>query len=223
MLAGHIGAALAIGRAERRVNLGVFVAAALALDIVLWVLVLLGAESVSIPATFASTHQAEYTFPYSHGLLASLVWSVLAGAVAVIALRRLQRGRLRAAAMVGAAVFSHWLLDALVHAPELPLTGVSSTKIGFGLWHTMTLALVVEAGILLAGLWIFLPGSHLSRGKAAALAVLCVLVLGFTVVGMTVAPAPPSAQAMAASSLILLVIVCALAYWLGRPSDEPRA
>jgi hypothetical protein len=70
MFAGHIGAALAIGRAERRVSVGVFVAAALLLDFH-WLFVLLGWESVAIPAAFANTHQPEFVFPYSHGLLAS--------------------------------------------------------------------------------------------------------------------------------------------------------
>jgi hypothetical protein len=79
MFAGHVGAAMAIARAEKRVNLGIFVFAALFLDFVLWLLVLLGWESVSIPANFNTTHQPEFIFPYSHGLLASIVWSALAG------------------------------------------------------------------------------------------------------------------------------------------------
>jgi hypothetical protein len=47
MFAGHIGAGLALGRAERGVNVGVFVAAALLLDVVLWLLVLAGAVMLS--------------------------------------------------------------------------------------------------------------------------------------------------------------------------------
>jgi hypothetical protein len=39
--------------------------------------------------------------------------------------------------------------------------------------------------------------------------------LAFTVLGMIYAP-PPSATAMAASSLATLIAVCALAWWLGR-------
>ena len=83
MLAGHLGVALAIGRAERRVNVGTFIAAALLLDILLWVFVLLGWESASIPADYARTRQAEFVFPWSHSLVAGLLWSALAGALAV--------------------------------------------------------------------------------------------------------------------------------------------
>jgi hypothetical protein len=63
MFAGHVGAALALGQAERRVSVGALVAAALLLDIVLWLSVLFGWESVIIPANFGSTHQPEFVFP----------------------------------------------------------------------------------------------------------------------------------------------------------------
>lgn len=216
MFAGHVGAALAIGRAERRVNIGAFVTAALLLDIVLWLLVLLGWESVFIPADFAATHQAEFQFPYSHGLAASLAWSGIAAVAALLFYARHRAIRWRAAALIAAAVFSHWLLDALVHRPELPLAGASSLKVGLGLWQTLPAALAVETAVVVAGLLLFLPGSTLSRGKSIALASLSLLILAFTVAGMTVAPPPPSALAMAGSSLSTLVVVCALACWLGR-------
>ena len=168
MFAGHVGAALAIGRVERRVNVGVFVAAALLLDIALWILVLLGFESVSVPATFAGTHQADFGFPYSHGLLASVAWSVIAGAAAFGWYARRPAFRWRATTLIAAAVFSHWLLDALVHHPELPLAGADSPVIGLDLW------------------------SH-----------------------MPIAPAPPSAPAMAGSSLITIIALCGLFCWFG--------
>jgi hypothetical protein len=97
MFAGDIGAALAIGRAERRVNVGVFVAAALLLDVLLWLFVLLGWESVVIPADFANRHQPEFVFPYSHGLLSALGWSLLAAA-ATFVWHPLTGSRLRASA-----------------------------------------------------------------------------------------------------------------------------
>ena len=223
MFAGHVGAALAIGRAERRVNIGAFIAAALLLDLVLWLLVLLGWESVAIPADFARTHQPEFVFPYSHGLLSSVLWSVLAGAVAFAWSARRGMAPWRIAFLVAAAVFSHWLLDALVHLPELPLAGPGSPAVGLGLWQRMPVALAVEAGIVAVGLWLFLPGSTLSRGRSIGVAVLSLALLAFTILGMTIAPPPPSAQAMAGSSLVTLVAVCLLACWLGRAPREGLA
>ncbi|MFC5497802.1 hypothetical protein ACFPOE_09695 [Caenimonas terrae] len=180
MFAGHVGAALALGRAQRRVNVGVFVLAALLLDAVLWVLVLLGWESVAIAPDYASTHQPQFDFP-----------------------------------------FSHWLLDALVHRPELPLAGDASARLGLGLWNAMPLALAVEAAIALAGLALFLSGAGLSRGRKLALALVLLVVLAGTVAGMTVAPPPPSIAAMAWSSLGAIALVCLLAGWFGRGAMDP--
>jgi len=216
MFAGHVGAALVIGRAERRVNLGAFVFAALLLDLVLWLLVLVGWESVTIPANFASTHQAEFVFPYSHGLLAAVAWSALAGVVTLLWYPQLTAAKSRAAAFVAVAVFSHWLLDALVHLPELPLAGEGSLKVGLGLWRSMPVALVAEALIVAVGLCLFVRGANLSRSRKLGLTALSISLLAFTVVGMTVAPPPPSAAAMAASSMVTIVAVCALAGWLGK-------
>lgn len=216
MLAGHIGVALAVGSTHRRVNVGVFIAAALLLDFILWLFVLLGIESVSIPADFETTRQVEFVFPYSHGLLAAAVWSVAAGAIGSWAYSRLQQQRWRIGGLIAAAAFSHWLLDALVHKPELPLAGSGSLHVGLGLWDAMPTAVGVEAAIVVLGVYLFVAGSRLSRGRSVALAVLGLAVLALTVFGMTVAPPAPSAFAMAFSSLLTLVAVTALAVWLGR-------
>jgi hypothetical protein len=216
MFAGHIGSALAIGRAERGVNVGVFIAAALLLDLLLWLFVLLGWESVAIPSNFASTHQPDFVFPYSHGLVASIGWSALAGGVAFVLCSRLLR-RWRAAVLISIAVFSHWVLDALVHRPELPL-GISSSHVfGLALWNkSMPFALALEATVVVVGLYLFISGTKVGRNRSIALVVLTVVVMAFTAVGMTIAPPPPSATAMAASSLGMLAAVCVFACSLGR-------
>ena len=216
MFAGHIGAALAIGRAERRVNLGVLVVAALLLDLILWTLILLGLESATIPADFARTHQPAFVFPFSHGLMAAVAWALLAGAAAFLWYPKNESAKFTIAAVMAFAVFSHWLLDALVHAPELPLAGENSRKVGLWLWHSMPVALGAEALLVLLGLWLFLTGAPLSRNRKIGLALFALLILAFTVFGMTLAPPPPSVTAMAASSLVTIVVVCAVAAWLGK-------
>jgi len=222
MFAGHIGAGLAIGRAERQVNVGVFVGAAMLLDVLLWVFVLLGWESVRIPPDFNHTHQPQFVFPYSHGLLASLIWSAIASAAGYLLYPNVKR-RLRASALIGLAVFSHWPLDALVHRPELPLIGASSHLVGLGLWDEMPYALALEAVLLLGGWFAFASGVQLTRAKAVTLALLCLIVMASTVAGMTVAPAPPSAGIMAVTSIASCVLVCAVALWVGHANLHPRA
>lgn len=216
MFAGHIGAGLAIGSVERRINVGVFIFAAVLIDFLLWLFVLFGWESVIIPINYTTTHQPEFVFPFSHGLPACIAWSALAGAAASLCNPRLEKTRFRAAALVSAAVLSHWLLDALVHTPDLPLAGARSVRVGLGLWRSMPVALIAEAFIATAGLYLFVSGASLSRARKLGLTVLCLVVLASTVAGMTVAPPPPSVSAMAMTSLITIVVVCALAGWLGR-------
>lgn len=216
MFAGHIGAALAIGRAERRVNIGVLVFAALLIDFALWLFVLLGWESVVIPADYAATHQPAFDFPYTHSLAAIFAWSAAAGTAVYLWYPRLAEKKLRAALIVSLAVFSHWVLDDLVHVTGLPLVGSGSPKVGLGLWRNMPVGLTVEGLILLSGLWIFLAGSALSRARKIWLTVLALVTLVFTVLGMTVAPPPPSATAMAASSVVTVLVVSGLAGWIGK-------
>lgn len=84
MFAGHVGAAMAIGRAERRVNVGVFIFAAFLLDFALWTFVLLGWECVTIPANFNATHQPQFVFPPPS--VAAMAMSSLAMIVVVCAL-----------------------------------------------------------------------------------------------------------------------------------------
>jgi membrane-bound metal-dependent hydrolase YbcI (DUF457 family) len=217
MFAGHIGVALAIGRRERRINVGVFVASALLLDFALWLFVLLGWEAVSIPPDYTATHQPEFVFPYTHGLLGALAWSLLAAVAVCLAYSKL--GAL-SAVLIAAAVFSHWILDAIVHRPELPLLGEASATIGLALWNQMTIALLVEAAIVAIGLYLFLPNSGLTRGKSMALVIASLAMLGFTAFGMTLAPPPPSTKAMAMTSFIIVPVVSALYAWLGRAPRE---
>jgi hypothetical protein len=220
MFAGHIGAALAIGRLDRDVSLGSLIAASLLIDLLLWSFILLGWESVVIPENFTETHQPSFTFPFSHSLSAAIIWSTLAGSVAFLWYSERKGVSLRAVFMISVAVFSHWLLDFTVHNAQIPLLADTSFKVGLGLWDNMTIALLFESFIMLAGLYLFLDGANIALPKKIALSTLCLLILGFTIIGMTVAPAPPSAMAMAGSSLIMILVICVLAGWLGKAKTE---
>ena len=222
MFAGHVGAALALGSGARRVNAGVLIFAALGLDLILWTLVLAGVEHAIVPADFARRRYFVFDFPYSHGLAASLGWSLLAACITGVATRSWQTGRGRAAAIVAAAVFSHWMLDALVHGTELPLLGPGSRLVGLGLWDHLPVELAVEAAIAAIGLVLFLSGSGLSRLRTRGLALIVLTVIAMTVVGMTVAPAPSDMRQPAIVSFVMISVLSALGGWLGaddRPSD----
>jgi hypothetical protein len=212
MFVGHIGAGLASKRLAPSVSLGVLLLAAMLLDALLWIFVLLGLEQVHVPENFGDVHYLTFTFPYSHGLVASLSWSATAFAVA-----RAGGWSARAGLVIGATVFSHFLLDALVHVVGLPVLGPGSYRVGLGLWRHTGLELAVECALGGLGWWMYL-GSPRAKGGAArwglgGLVALCALL---TIMGGLATKPPPSARAMAMVSLVVIGLLAALASWLDR-------
>ena len=129
MFVGHLAVALAAKKAHPGVPLGASVAAAFGLDLLWPILLLLGLETVRVnPGDTAFTSLAFDAYPWSHSLLAVLVWS---GAVGVLGRRLFDSWR--AGILLGGLVLSHWVLDAVTHRPDLPLWP-GGPLIGLGLW-----------------------------------------------------------------------------------------
>src|SRR5215470_3737317 len=116
MFVGHLGVGLAAKRLAPRVSLGALFLAAMGLDALLWIFVLLGLEAMHVPANFNEAHYLTFTFPYSHGLVASLAWSV-----ATLAVARAFGWSAATGLVIATTVFSHFVLDAVVHVVGLPL------------------------------------------------------------------------------------------------------
>ena len=65
--------------------------------------------------------------------------------------------RYRAGAWVcGAAVVSHWVLDLLLHRPDLPILPGGDYRAGFGLWNSLAATLVIELAVFAVGLALYL-------------------------------------------------------------------
>jgi hypothetical protein len=81
--------------------------------------------------------------------------------------------------VLAAAAFSHWVLDLIAHTPDLPLLDGGSPRLGFGLWQSAVATYVVEAALLLAGLWVYLraTGNLTRRGRYGAVALVTGLLL----------------------------------------------
>ncbi len=147
MLVGHYSAAFAAKAAAPRLPLWLLFLAAQAVDIGWALLVLLGVEKLRIvPGITASSPLDLYYMPFTHSLPATALWA--AGAYALYRLLSGDRSASGAAAVVAAAVASHWFLDLLVHRPDLPLYD-DSAKVGLGLWNYPLTAFVLETGLLL--------------------------------------------------------------------------
>ena len=211
MFIGHFAVGFAAKRAAPRASLGTLTGAALLLDFHWAVLVLAGVERVRMdPGNTAFTPLAFVWYPVSHSLATTIGWVLLSMGVYWI-VTRYRRGAL----VVALAVVSHWFLDALSHRPDLPLAPGSSAYAGLGLWNSIPATLIVEGGLFIAGVWLYL-GATKSRdrlGNAALGVYIAVLVLLY--IGSFVGPAPPSGQVVAISDVAGLVFVLC-AWWIDR-------
>ncbi|MFZ5668822.1 MAG: metal-dependent hydrolase [Pseudomonadota bacterium] len=145
MFVGHYAAAVAARAVEPRAPLWSYVAACQLLDIGWGALVMAGIERFDVDPALPGSPLDLHHMPWTHSLPAALAWS----AGGALAARGLLKVPWRAAAMVGAAVFSHWLLDALVHRPDLEIwPGVG--KVGLGWWNWPVPEATLEMGLLAA-------------------------------------------------------------------------
>ncbi len=152
MFIGHYGPALAVKPAQPRVPLWLLFIAVQWMDVCWSILVLLGVEKLRVVPGFTEGSALDlYFMPYTHGLLGAAILALAFGIVCALFFR--ERRALTIAILAG-AVFSHWLLDLVVHVPDLPLIG-DHMKVGFGLWRHVAISLPLEIVTLFAGGWIY--------------------------------------------------------------------
>ena len=217
MFIGHLGVGLALKPAAPKVNLGLLFVAVLLLDFLLGLFVLLGIEQVHIPANYAQRHYLTFTFPYSHSLIGSLVWSALAFLVTKVVLYGNRPGSTRAASVVALAVFSHFPCDVIEHVPELPLAGATSSKLGLGLWNHLGLALGLEVGLVVIGLIAYWrTAAGLTRTATLGLLALMVVLALIGVGGQALSTAAPSPTAEALTWVLQPCLIGGIAFWLDR-------
>jgi hypothetical protein len=151
--------------------------------------------------------------PYTHSLIGSLVWAVLAYGLFRWVIVRSQS----IAIVVSLAVFSHWVLDLIVHTPDLPLWSDASPKLGFGLWNNAIATYLLEAGLLIGGLWIYLRSTtaNTSAGKYGMVAFV-VLLLAANIANIFGPPMGDSSLSMAISALTFYLAFAGIAYWVDR-------
>ena len=128
MFIGHFGVALAAKKVAPKTSLGTLILGAQFADLLWPILLLAGVEQVEIVPGITRVSPFDFTdYPISHSLLMLLVWSVVVGGI-YYALRRYRRGAL----VIAAAVISHWILDFIVHSPDLPLRPGGELRLGLG-------------------------------------------------------------------------------------------
>lgn len=222
MFIGHFGIGLGSKRAAPAVSLGILFIAAQFLDLLWPTLLLLGWEHVSIEPGITKMTPLNFTdYPVTHSLLMACVWGALIG-LGYFLIKRRYRG----AIVLALCVVSHWILDLLVHRPDLQLYPGSTVKVGLGLWNHVPLAIIVEGLVFLAGLVLYLRTTHSTNkfGEYGFWAMIGLLVLIYLANLFGPPPANVKAIAWAGESQWLFVIWAFLVdkYRTIRPRDIPE-
>ncbi|MGD8428729.1 MAG: hypothetical protein PVH63_13980, partial [Balneolaceae bacterium] len=156
MFIGHFGVGLGAKKAAPKISLGTLFLGAQFLDLLWPTFLLLGWENVEIQPGVTKMTPLNFTYyPISHSFLMACIWGVLIGG-AYFLIKRKSRGAL----VLGIAVVSHWVLDLLVHRPDLPLYPGNSPMLGLGLWNHMGVEIILEGLIFLAGLWLYIKSTE---------------------------------------------------------------
>lgn len=216
MFIGHYGAAFVAASRPRAPSLATLFVAAQLIDYGFFALLLLGVEHMRlVPRITAMNPMDLYAMPYTHSLLGALLWALGFGAVIGLAARRREAG-----VLAGLVVLSHWLIDLLVHRPDLTLAG-APPRLGLGLWNLPAIEVPLELAFAYGGLLFFARATR-PRGMGGRLSI-AVLAIAMAVLQAVnwltpqpqtvIDPAPASAAWLGLFAYSLLAL---LAAWVAR-------
>jgi hypothetical protein len=141
--------------------------------------------------------------------VAAIAWSC------VFSLAFIRAGK-REAAILGLLVFSHWVLDAVSHRPDLPLWPGSTTMVGFGLWNSVPATMIVECAMFAAGIWLYVRAAP-ARDRTGSWAFWGLIgFLAVAYLGNVFGPPPPSVPAIAIAGIAGGLLFTAWAWWIDR-------
>src|SRR5918911_4344812 len=154
MVAGHFGLAAGVTSAVPAAPLWALMLASQWLDVFFVPLLLLGIETADpVDPTNPNAYGGSLIHAvYTHSLVGAVLLSVLAGLLAWVLWGR------RVGGVIAAVAFSHWLLDLLVHRPDLPILPGNAGRLpllGFGLWRFPGVAATLELVLVLGGAYLY--------------------------------------------------------------------
>jgi hypothetical protein len=153
MFVGHYSVAFAAKSDQNKIPLWVLFVAVQFLDYIWATLVLLGIEKLRVIKGFTAGSMLDsYFHPYSHSLITAIAWS---GVAALLYKTIWRKASNSAAMMVGAAVFSHWILDFVAHPRDLAIYD-NRWKVGLGMWNYRDPEFALEIALLAGGIVLYL-------------------------------------------------------------------
>ena len=219
MFVGHFALAFGAKKFAPRVSLGVLFLACQLADLLWPNLVLMGLERFEIdPGNTAMTPLSFVHYPYSHSLIALLVWGALFGALYCV----LNRAGIKIALIIAGLVLSHWILDVVTHRPDMPIALGDSMRVGFGLWNTPVLAVITEMLIFASGVWLYAAHTE-ARDRVGSIGLWALVVFLLIVYSVNIlSPPPPSVNAVAWAAQAMWLVV-AWGYWVDRHRSQSSA
>src|SRR5205814_5636540 len=214
MFVGHYSVAFAIKSDKNRIPLWVLFTAVQFLDYIWATLVLLGIEKLRVIKGFTAGSMLDsYYHPYSHSLIAAIVWSGIAAMIYKSVWRA--KASKAAALLVGLAVFSHWILDFIAHPRDLAIYD-NTWKVGLGFWNYRDPEFALEIALLAIGIILYL-----ARNVTSAIRKLAIIGFGIGLVivqiGDTYVPrAPLTDKATAMGVWIFYTLFVAVAFLVER-------
>ena len=216
MFIGHWAPALAVAAKRQRPGLGTLFIAAQLVDWAFFGFVLLGVEKMRLnPAISAVSPLDLYFMPYTHSLVGTLAFGIATTVIVWSILRDRTAGLL-----AGAVVVSHWLLDLLVHVPDLTLAG-SPPKLGLGLWNYPAIEMPLELAITFGALWLYVRARRPQLSRALLLGALLLGLQLFNWFGPVASEVTPGTSYLA---LVAYGLVTLAAWWMGKSAGQiPQA
>jgi hypothetical protein len=207
MFVGHYGVSFALKRRDATLPLWILFLAVQLLDVAWAPFVLLGIEKVRIvPGITRSNPFDLYYVPFTHSLVAAILWAIGAAALYRLASPRSTAG---SSTLLGMAVFSHWPLDFLVHRPDLPIYD-NAAKVGLGLWNLPALAFGLEGVLLLGGIALCIHAQLLRGTLSIVFGAVMLAIQAYVFFG----PPPVSASAAAWTALVSYAMFAAVIHLL---------
>jgi membrane-bound metal-dependent hydrolase YbcI (DUF457 family) len=216
MFIGHFAVGFAAKRVAPRTNIALLLAAALFLDILWPIFVLVGWERVRIdPGNTRYTPLDFVSYPWSHSLVMSMLWATLLALVYFLA-TRYRPGAL----MIWIAVVSHWILDWITHAQDMPIYP-GGPRFGLALWNSIAGTMIVELLMFAIGVGLYMRVTRARNriGRYALLAYVVLLLIAY--VSDRFSDPPSNIDEVAWLGVIASAVLIPWAWWFER-HREPR-
>lgn len=211
MFIGHFALGLAAKKIDSRPSLGTTLLAAQFIDLLWPFFLLFGIETVKIePGNTAFTPLNFTHYPYSHSVLAVVIWAALF-AIVYYFFNRNKKGAL----LLSGLVISHWLLDFLTHRPDLPLSFDESKLLGLGFWNHIILTIIVEGGLFLFGIFFYLKATRAINKKGNVLFWSFVIFLLVIYILNIAGPPPPDEKTIGYAGLLQWLFI-GWGYWIDK-------